>query len=77
MTTCPLCGQRDHTGPCYADLKEEWRQQDDMLDWTEKQMQDHLEATVYEHYSRWVTMRTAMGMEEAFRRIVAGNRDAA
>lgn len=22
--TCPLCGQ-NHTGPCYAALREEWR----------------------------------------------------
>jgi hypothetical protein len=23
--TCPLCGQKEHSGPCYAELKREWR----------------------------------------------------
>lgn len=27
MTTCPLCGERDHIGPCYADLREQWKQE--------------------------------------------------
>lgn len=22
---CPLCGQTAHEGPCYKDLREEWR----------------------------------------------------
>jgi hypothetical protein len=24
--TCPLCGQKQHEGPCYRELREEWKQ---------------------------------------------------
>lgn len=27
-THCPLCGEKEHDGPCYADLREEWRDKD-------------------------------------------------
>jgi hypothetical protein len=24
--TCPLCGTKQHSGPCYADWREQWRE---------------------------------------------------
>jgi hypothetical protein len=33
MTTCPLCGEKEHQGkPCYADWREEW-----VYDWGEQE----------------------------------------
>lgn len=28
MTTCPLCGQPEHQGPCYAKEKAQWRDEE-------------------------------------------------
>lgn len=26
--TCPLCGVKEHDGPCYKELRDEWRSED-------------------------------------------------
>jgi hypothetical protein len=32
--TCPLCGQKQHEGPCYRELREEWKERrlDDLIE---------------------------------------------
>ena len=41
-TTCELCGQRMHDGPCYGDIKADWRW-DDFINhrWAENIQKNH------------------------------------